>query len=86
MLAGSPCLPTHAQVPSCVIGLDLWALAGLIITKRLYLLICRLVFKGIFKDICLATKMKYYLICSPRKMNLSFTAFFAELWPLDMLV
>lgn len=30
----------NVQVQSRVIGLDLWALTGLIITKRLYLLIC----------------------------------------------
>lgn len=40
-LARSTCLPMHVQVPSCVIGLDLWALTGLIITKSLYLQICR---------------------------------------------
>lgn len=40
-LVRSTCLPMCVRSPSCVIGLDLWALTGLIITKRLYQLIFR---------------------------------------------
>lgn len=71
--------------PSCVIGLDLWALTGLIITKRLYQLIFRQGFQLTCQVICQTWSMKYCLSCGLHEINLSFTAFPAELWPLDML-